>query len=83
VGPSQHHAEGGRVPLEIHPAFLQQKNVIVEVDDKLINMFFTKGLKDSAPIRKLAMKNLKTSERLLTVIEPPQNEGFVDQDQLE
>jgi hypothetical protein len=55
----------------------------VEVDDKLINMFFTKGLKDSAPIRKLAMKNLKTSERLLTVIEPPQNEGFVDQDQLE
>jgi hypothetical protein len=38
-------------------------NIILEVDDKSIIIFFKKGLRDSSLIRKLAMKNLRMSER--------------------
>jgi hypothetical protein len=31
--------------------FCNKRNVILEVDDKSIIMFFKKGLKDSVPIR--------------------------------
>jgi hypothetical protein len=47
--------------------FCNKRNVILDVDDKSINMFFKKGLKDSTLIRKLAMKNLKTSEEMFTI----------------
>jgi hypothetical protein len=47
--------------------FYNKRNVIPEVDDKSIIMFFKKGLNDSALIRKLAMKNLRTSEEMLTI----------------
>jgi hypothetical protein len=47
--------------------FYNKRNVIPEVDDKSIIMFFKKGLKDSALIRKLAMKNLRTSEEMLAI----------------
>jgi hypothetical protein len=36
--------------------FCNKRNVIPEVDDKSIVMFFKKGLRDSSLIRKLAMK---------------------------
>jgi hypothetical protein len=47
--------------------FYNKRNIIPEVDDKSIIMFFKKGLKDSALIRKLAMKNLRTSEEILVI----------------
>jgi hypothetical protein len=37
------------------------------VDDKSIIMFFTKGLRDSSLIRKLTMKNLRTSEEMFAI----------------
>jgi hypothetical protein len=37
------------------------------VDDKTIIMFFKKGLMDSSLIHKLAMKNPRTSEEMLTI----------------
>jgi hypothetical protein len=37
------------------------------VDDKSIIMFFKKGLKDSSLIRKLDMKNPRTSEEMLAI----------------
>jgi hypothetical protein len=40
---------------------------MLEVDDKSIIMFFKKGVKDSSLIRKLAMKNPRTSEEKLTI----------------
>jgi hypothetical protein len=39
----------------------------LEVDHKSIIMFFKKGLRDPALIRKLAMKNPKTSEAMFSV----------------
>jgi hypothetical protein len=42
--------------------FCNKRNVIPEVDDKLIMMFFKKGLRDSSQIQKLAMKNPRTSK---------------------
>jgi hypothetical protein len=42
--------------------FCNKRNVISEVDDKSIMMFFKKGLRDSSLIQKLAMKNPRTSE---------------------
>jgi hypothetical protein len=44
-----------------------KRNVIPEVDDKSIIMFFKKGLKDSVLIHKLAMKNPKTLEKMLAI----------------
>ena len=42
---------------EFIQCFCKKRNVIPEVEDKSIIMFFKKGLKDSTLIRKLAMKN--------------------------
>jgi hypothetical protein len=47
--------------------FYNKRNIIPEVDDKSIIMFFKKGLKDSYLIPKLAMKNLRTSEEMLAI----------------
>jgi hypothetical protein len=41
---------------------LQQEKHYPEVDDRSITMFFNKGLKEPSLIRKLAMKNPRTSE---------------------
>jgi hypothetical protein len=56
-----------RVPLGVHPAFCNKRNIILEVNDKSIIMFFKKGPRDSSLIRKLAMKNSKTSEAMFTI----------------
>jgi hypothetical protein len=42
--------------------FYNKKNVMLEVDDKLIVMFFKKGLRDSSLIQKLTMKSPRTSK---------------------
>jgi hypothetical protein len=47
--------------------FYNKRNIIPEVNDKSIIMFFKKGQRDSSLIRKLTMKNLKTSEEMLAI----------------
>jgi hypothetical protein len=47
--------------------FCNKRNVILEVDDKAIIMFFNKGLRDPALICKLAMKNPRTSEVMFAI----------------
>jgi hypothetical protein len=47
--------------------FCNKRNVISEVDDKTIVMFFKKGLRDSSPIWNLAMKNHRTSEVMFSI----------------
>jgi hypothetical protein len=47
---------------EFIQCFCNKRNLIPEVDDKLIIMFFKKGLKDPSLICKLTMKNPRTSE---------------------
>jgi hypothetical protein len=47
--------------------FCNKRNIIPELDDKSIVMFFTKGLKDPALIRKLTMKNSRTSEAMFAI----------------
>jgi hypothetical protein len=47
--------------------FYIKRNIIPKVDDKSIVMFFKKGLKDSDLIHKLAMKNPRTSEEMLSI----------------
>jgi hypothetical protein len=47
--------------------FCNKRNIISEVDDKSIIMFFKKGLMDSSFIRKLTMKNLGMSEEILAI----------------
>jgi hypothetical protein len=44
-----------------------KRNIILEVDDKSIIMFFKKGLRDLPLICKLAMKNPRTSEEMLAI----------------
>jgi hypothetical protein len=44
-----------------------KRNVISEVDDKSIIMFFRKGLRDSSLICKLALKNPRMSEEMLAI----------------
>jgi hypothetical protein len=65
----QHHAErgGGEFIWEFIQRFYNKRNIISEVDDKSIIMFFKKGLKDSALIRKLVMKNPRMSEEMLAI----------------
>jgi hypothetical protein len=43
------------------------RNIILEVDDKSIVMFFKKGLRYPALIQKLAMMNSKTSEAMFAI----------------
>jgi hypothetical protein len=47
--------------------FCNKRNVIAEVDDKSIIMFFKKGLRDSSLIHNLAMKIPRTSEEMLVI----------------
>jgi hypothetical protein len=47
--------------------FCNKRNIIPEVDDKSIIMFFKKGLRDSSLIRKLTMKNPRTLEEMLAI----------------
>jgi hypothetical protein len=42
--------------------FCNKRNIIPEVDDKSIVMFFKKGLREPSLIQKLAMKNPRMSE---------------------
>jgi hypothetical protein len=44
--------------------FYNKRNIIPEVNDKSIVMFFRKGLRDPSLIRKLTMKNPRTSEAM-------------------
>jgi hypothetical protein len=50
LGPSQRCSEERGVPSEYIQRFCNKRNVISEVDDKLIVMFFKKGLRDSTLI---------------------------------
>jgi hypothetical protein len=52
---------------EFIQCFYNKRNIIPEVDGKYIVMFFKKGLRDSALIRKLAMKNPRTSEAMFAI----------------
>jgi DNA-binding transcriptional regulator PaaX len=52
---------------EFIQCFSNKRNIILEVDDKSIIMFFKKRLMDSSLIRKLTMKNPKTSEEILAI----------------
>jgi hypothetical protein len=47
--------------------FCNKINIILEVDNKSIIMFFKKGLRDSSLIRKLATKNPRISEEMLAI----------------
>jgi hypothetical protein len=47
--------------------FYNKRNVIPEVDDKSIMMFFKKGLRDSSLIRKLTMKNPRALEQMFSI----------------
>jgi hypothetical protein len=47
--------------------FCNKRNLIPEVDDKSIIMFLEKILRDSSLIRKLTMKNPRTSEQMLAI----------------
>jgi hypothetical protein len=52
---------------EFIQCFCSKRNLIPEVDDKLIIMFFKKGLRDSSLIRKLTMKSPSMSEEMLAI----------------
>jgi hypothetical protein len=47
--------------------FCNKRNIILEVDDKSIVMFFKNRLRDSSLIRKLTMKNPRTSEQMFSI----------------
>jgi hypothetical protein len=52
---------------EFIQCFYNKRNFITEVNDMSIIMFFKKGLRDSSSIRKLTMKNPRTSEEMLSI----------------
>jgi hypothetical protein len=52
---------------EFIQCFCNKRNLISEVDDKSISMFFKKRLRDSSLIRKQAMKNPRMSEQMLPI----------------
>jgi hypothetical protein len=47
--------------------FYSKRYIISEVDDKLIIVFFNKGLRELSLFRKLTMKNPRTSEEMLAI----------------
>jgi hypothetical protein len=47
--------------------FYNKRNIITEVDDKSILMFFKKGLRDPSLIRKLTMKTPRMSESMYAI----------------
>jgi hypothetical protein len=52
---------------EFIQCFCNKRNIIPEVDDKSIIMFFKKGLRDPVLIRKLTMKKPRTSKAMFTI----------------
>jgi hypothetical protein len=52
---------------EFTQRFCNKRNIIPEVNDKSIIMFFKKGLRDSSLIRKLSMKNPRMSQEILAI----------------
>jgi hypothetical protein len=52
---------------EFIQCFCNRRNIIPEVVDKSIIMFFKKGLRDSSLIHKVIMKNSRTSEEMLAI----------------
>jgi hypothetical protein len=52
---------------EFIQCFCNKRNVIPEVDEKSIIMFFKKGLRDSYLIHKLTIKTPRTSEGILAI----------------
>jgi hypothetical protein len=52
---------------EFIQCFCNMRNIIPEVNDKCIIMFFKKELKDSALIHKLTMKNPRTLEAMFAI----------------
>jgi hypothetical protein len=62
--------------------FCNKRNLIPEVDDKSIIMFFKKGLSDSSLIRKLAMKYTLVEEVTLNTREHKKESGHMDQPSL-
>jgi hypothetical protein len=47
--------------------FCNKRNIIPEVDDESIILFFKKGLREPSLIRKLAMKNPRVSEEMFYI----------------
>jgi hypothetical protein len=47
--------------------FCNRRNIISEVDDKSIVMFFKMGLRDPSLIRKLTMKKPRMSEAMFAI----------------
>jgi hypothetical protein len=70
----------GESLLEFIQCFYKKRNIILEVDNKSMIMFFKKGLRDSSLIHKLTMKNPKTSEEMLAVANKyaPEQEATYD-----
>jgi hypothetical protein len=52
---------------EFIQCFYNKRNIILEVNDKSIIMFFKKGLRDSSLICMLTKKNPRTSEEILEI----------------
>jgi hypothetical protein len=67
LGPSQHHPEEGRVPFRSSSSDSITKEISSRRDDKSIVMFFKKGLRDPSLIRKLTMKNSRTSQAMFAI----------------
>jgi hypothetical protein len=57
----------GETLREFIQRFCNTRNIISEVDDMSIIMFFKKGLRDPSLVRKLAMKNPRTSEAMFAI----------------
>jgi hypothetical protein len=57
----------GESPREFIQCVCNKRNIILEIDDKYIIIFFKKGLRDSSLICNLAMKNPRTSEEMLAI----------------
>jgi hypothetical protein len=47
--------------------FCNKMNIVLEADDKLIMLFFQKGLREPSLIEKLAMKNPRMSEEMFYI----------------
>jgi hypothetical protein len=52
---------------EFNQWFYNKRNIILEIYDKSIVMFFKKGLRDLSLIRKLTIKNPRTSEEMFAI----------------
>jgi hypothetical protein len=67
LGPTSVIQKNGESLREFIHGFCNKRNIIPDVNEKCIVMFFKKGLKDSSLIHKLTMKNHRTSEAMFTI----------------